>query len=124
MSWLMRIMVVLALVLSACTGGEEFLTSQGPGLDWVGGAEQRQAPSTGSSTTIPAWRAVGGVEWVNDGLVTSSPDDPPALAGLAAVDVGAGPVRAAGGVGKLRLNESCCSCVATRRSPRTAWRCG
>ena len=70
---------VLALVLSACTGGEEFLTSQGPGLDWVGGAEQRQAPSTGSSTTIPAWRAVSGVEWVNDGLVTSSPDDPPAL---------------------------------------------
>ncbi len=73
-------MVVLTLSLGACSAaGEEFLTDAGPGLDWVGQAEERSIVVTAPPTTVPEWSAVSALDWVNDGAATSSPDDPPAL---------------------------------------------
>ena len=72
--------MVLALGLAACSSpGEDFLADSGPGLGWVGSAEERPIVVTAPPTTLPQWTEASALTWVNDDLATSSPDDPPAL---------------------------------------------
>lgn len=72
--------MVLALGVTACSNpGDDFLADSGPGLDWVGAAEQRPTVATATPTTLPQWTDAAALAWVNDDLATSSPDDPPGL---------------------------------------------